>query len=375
MFRKVVIWIFLLCNLLSAKTIVVDINYNSLSGSSDTCVNGDYKTNFIKDALLNAQSGDVIKICPGDYYEGNLNVNTWGLNIQSTTLNPEDVRVYNNKAANIFNIIAGNITFKGITVDQQKNNKYGIYLNSSGSYELDDVNINSKGYGIYVKSGINDLNLNNVYLDSKKENIYLNNDIWTTFTIINSTLTSSNEENIYSKGNIQTLTISNSSFKADKYTLNIDNSKNINRNLEINNTVINSDGIYTEGNIYGDLIINDTNITSSKYGIYVSGSVNNIEISDTNMSSSDKSIYVNEIYQKGNLFNDIVSSDNKEGFYINSNASGEINITSVKMQTDNENIYVGGNSGYLYINDSELNSTSKPNVNIRGSVYYLFFSR
>ncbi len=110
-------------------------------------------TDTIKDAIDASSSGDTIKICPGKYNESNLFIDK-DLEINSTTLNPDDVIVYDNNGNEIF-IYSGNrnnIVLSGITI-KQNSDTTALYIDQGKNFSFNKLKIVSKGDGIRQEGG------------------------------------------------------------------------------------------------------------------------------------------------------------------------------------------------------------------------------
>jgi MSHA biogenesis protein MshQ len=123
------------------------------SCEAGTVPDNPYKT--IKDALNHAKDGDTIKICPGNYNEGDLKIKN-NITIESTTDNPNDVIIFNNKKKNIFETSGwrNGVNIRGLTITQN-NKKNAIELKEGTNFNFSNLIIHSKKFGILLDKILN----------------------------------------------------------------------------------------------------------------------------------------------------------------------------------------------------------------------------
>jgi hypothetical protein len=191
--------LFIVFNLLFSKTIVVDDDYSTGWWGHDTCEDGDDKYNNIQDAVDDAESGDVIKICAGKYDESvtyqNGNIDELNITKASDVKKPTDVKWTND-----------NTTF---IVQNQINNLYisGIYMNSN-----DENNLK-------IEQSINNLDIEGCEFHTSsdgKHNIDLKKDLTDTLKIYYSILNSEADDkhNVYAEKNVENIDIRSSLFNS-----------------------------------------------------------------------------------------------------------------------------------------------------------------
>ena len=346
------IWIVFLCLItLNAKTIIVDANY------PDSCETGDDGYTTIKDALDNASEGDIIKICPGDYEESNLIIDVNNLTIESTTLNPKDVVVYNENSRKgslldeirkeIKKLFEGrvhsifrtknwrdNITINSITIQQNKNakNAFALEIEKGAHFYLKNLIIQSNSKGIYQNDkNIQDSVFDNLQIDSRREAIILESPehIKLNKIYINS---------YYSSGIVfdnpkGSIDINNSIIKSKEISIDIGDKK---QDYSIENTIIvstDNDGI--NGKKANHLTITNCEINASKAaGIYIDNKVNVFTMKDSKiLDSKYENIYLKET-DKFYFYNNILQNGSY-GIYLKKNSSGgEIKNNIIKNESD-----------------------------------------
>jgi hypothetical protein len=176
--RKLLFLFFLLIGLLKADTLVVDNDPTCAFGECWSCKAGllpDNPYSTIQEAINNAKDEDTIEICPGTYNEANLEINK---NIQLIGLGdtPSDVYVYTNSNNPIFYTDGwrNGVKIENMRIEQKKNNKIALKIGEGTNIDLNNLEIVSKGYGIYFTGNIQNSTVENseINASARKDCIY-----------------------------------------------------------------------------------------------------------------------------------------------------------------------------------------------------------
>ena len=372
--KKIILILILIISSFS-KTIVVDKNVGCIwmpwigFVCTGTPCDSDYdiKRNTISNALLSATNGDIIKICPGKYEESYLIVNK-DITIKSTkSTHIDDVIVEDNSRKDIFHIKGwrSNIEFNFFTINQKRNNKNAIKIDSGSNFSFKNLKIISQGKGINQKGGsFLNSTFENITINAKKDGIYLKNPANINLYDVNITSIKANglyfhrpqgDINIDKKNKINYI----SSREKGVYIGN--SSQNyIIKHFNIHSS--NSQGIRVKKDT--TLTISNGVITTDNYsGIRVDTSNNDIHISDVNVTISgnnNKAIYIKSV-NKLYLENSILEGA-KYGFYLeNSSNGGEIKNNIFKNASE-KGLFIFTNKkwrGYQVTNNCFENGSGK----------------
>jgi hypothetical protein len=245
--------LFIVFNLLFSKTIVVDddystgLDYDYSTGwlGHDTCEDGDDKYNNIQDAVDDAESGDLIKICAGKYDENvtyqNGNIDELNITKASDVKKPTDVNWTNddrtftvedkinnlyisgiymyskNKTVLTIKQSINNLTLDGVVLDAEKKYDVDIQEGIQDTLEIKGSKLNAADTNIDTNETIDKIYLknSNFYTSGGSNNLYLKDEVTNTFNIYSSTFTNdkTNAHNIYAKKDIKAdIDIENSDF-------------------------------------------------------------------------------------------------------------------------------------------------------------------
>jgi len=386
--------LFLVFNFIFAKTIVVDDDYStSLWGSHDTCEDGDAKYDNIKDALNDADDGDIIRICPGTYDEDNpLEISKDNLIIESTTSNPNDVNVSANNDDDLF-VITSNIddlTFKGISLKNDNDDKETFYIsNKVTNSNFINLIISSKGDGLYFNNRLYDSNLTEI--NGSSENIFLYIK-YPKNLLINDLNIASNSNCLYfstPRGDIS-IDIKNESknhLKCKDDAIYLGNKKYgykvLNSNIEVNgsdssgisfkkakylvvdNSLINTKnkgaGIWAcnSGNSVYDLNVTNTIFLNIKYeNICVYKLKDALKVNNNLMLSGERGIYIkylNSNFNYGEILSNIFKNMSDYGLYfLKSRKDRTLKVVNNCFEKNE-------NQAYINDADAELNNSEKGN--------------
>jgi len=291
--KKILFFLVFIGSLLNAKTLVVDDDY-TLSGFFYICKHGSSKGGFwggyydystIEEALSDAENGDTIEICNGQYDESVLIPdNKNGLTLKAAEDDPDVIIKSSDKGISVSQNTKG-LTLENIKIFSKKD---GVYFNgNAGDVNFTNVVIqNENGYILYTKNPpANSLNIDNSILISKDGGIKFSTNNGVSITDSNITDVSTT---IDTSGTlkIQNSEINSTSSKALTF-------KNSN-NPKIDNTTINAEdyGIYLY-NINDWQITNTTIHSNSKYAIYADGGNNNFKMDSIHISGN-KGAYIHD---------------------------------------------------------------------------------
>ena len=359
---------------LFSKTLVVDVNLVCLPffGCS-ACTDGDDYYYTVSDALSNANSGDEIVICDGDYKESNLKVEDSNLYIYSYSKDPTKVKIYDNSGDPIFNIKNSGLRLEDLSIVQDSNQidiNVSAYINDNfnngvvKNLYFKDLNITSEGKGIVFKYNI-DNNFSDVNITSK--DVCFESD-WSEFHGVN---IKNSEFNQTSSGKYAFLTWA-SNFYDNNFS-----------NLDINSSGY---GAYFG---YGIKDSNFTNfyINSNDDSFIVnSGNIYNIRFVDSNLSSGNgRGFSINDGNLTNSYFDDFNISSDWEGVYtyedINNSVFSNFIINASTAFYADEYIrkstfkYGEINATYQGIySDKEFNQSTIDNLKINAANYGLWFS-
>ena len=162
--------ILFLVDTISASTLVVYKTY--------ACKTGDLYFSTIRDAVMHANDGDTIIVCPGTYTE-NVDVDK-SVEICSYSQNPSDTIVNaDDPHDSVFYVTADNVTIKGFTVTGATAGcfwtcfwKAGIFLYNSNNCKIENINASNNWHGIFLLSSSNNIIANN-NISNNKDGIYL----------------------------------------------------------------------------------------------------------------------------------------------------------------------------------------------------------
>jgi len=359
----------------------------------------------ISDALSAANSGDEVLICPSTeaYNESALDVVNANLYIHSQGNDPSLVTISDDSGDPIFYIKATGVKIEGLNI-VQNSSKQALSVYSS-DFTLKNSVINSpNSYGIEFFEGMNNLDFENLEINSSKRAFYfkddLNNSTFNTITIqsqdkgfdikgdsnnsifenidINSDdrafyfegdLNNSKFNNItiqtqdrgfYIKGDTQ-----NSSFNELNVTSNEDCFKSygdVFKNVTVTNSEFNQTStsykvFYIKGNPSEDVNFSDINISSQEYGIYFYYDLIDANFTKININSVDYSFKVGGDIKNMRLIDSNITSQTDRAFY------GEGSL--VNGYFNEFNLTSGGDKG-LYVSDDINNSVFK-NFEINGT--------
>ena len=364
----------------------------------------------IKNALNDANKGDEIEICPGNYDEYGLQIKKDNIYFHSKNNNPTQVKIYNDKKKDyILRIRRKGTVVEGITFEEDKK-KYAIYISNKKNVTLKNSIINSDYIGIRVTNNFTNLKISDVNITSKSKALYIKKDLLNSslnkLKINSSTygiyIKGDNENNIFNELNI---TSKNRCF----------NSNGVNfENVRITNSEFNQTGgeyaFATQASNFKNDSLKDMNITSSGYGLYFdkgmsdtnftnfylassddafvanSGDIDNIKFIDSNLSSKNgRAISVNNGSLIDSEFNDFNLSANYEAIYTNDDIDNSMfknfKISGsyafyVDRYLKNSTIENGEiNTTYAGIYSSkEFNQSTLNNLKIKAPYYGLWFS-
>ncbi len=362
--RIFLIFLFILvsCNVLSAKTLVVDDNYPSM------CENGTcrgffclgkfgrfYNYKRIKDAIKDAKSGDIIKICKGNYNESvvvdkdDLTI-TSGADVNS----PLDVNwYYRGTVVNIGSWAHSAKNFKienvSITSERNSNSSKGInILKATGNIIFQNLNLKALS-GVAIYSGFSvDKTLNyifkNITFNLSKANAFKleqgNNVIFSNITINSSKYKDSNTAIFFGWGFNK-----NSYYNFENLKLNINRGRGIEisegKNVIFNFFTLKSSsakGIYINSGVKGDISFDNVSIYTDKdYGIYIN------EGKDINM----KNISING------------DTEDSRGIKLNWGVVGDYKFYNVNISVGEESIYIAKGIDVLFDNVNVLSKEKK----------------
>ncbi|WP_169309473.1 DUF6701 domain-containing protein [Hippea maritima] len=256
------------------------------------CESGDEYYHLIKNALNNADDGDIVEICPGTYQESNLEINK-NITIEGLGNSPDDVKVYARSKNPIFYTSGwrDGVTLENFLVEQERNNKDALYIDEGTNFSLKNLTISSKGYGIDINKI---LDSNFIGLNVNTSNIALNiNESYNGLYIDNSTFISSKNDAV----NINKITgnfiIKNSEFEAEK-----------------------KDGIWINTCNYVDIensYIHDT----KKEGFYVKTNNQKIDMKGNLIENpGNYGVYIADTSNPGEIKNNIIKGASIRGFYL-----------------------------------------------------------
>jgi len=360
---KKLLLILFLFQLSFAKTIIVDQNLFCIFGSCfGGCDTGDVKEKTISDALNIAVNGDTIKICKGDYQESNLIIDK-NIILESTkTDNIDDVKIYDNSSKPIFYIKGwrDGVKLNKFEIEQKKNNKIAIKLEKGENFDFSNLNIVSKGYGIYQKGGdFQNSTFEDLNISSKKDSIYLDKTSGD-FTFKNLTLISKEYYGLHQKnGYINKAIFDYININSKKDGIYLYKTANLNFD-DLNITSTNSNGIYLKNSL-GDVKINKKNrinkVNSYSDTIYIGGNgYKNYEIKNFDIYSQ-KSQAIRIVSNKNvDISNGVIKTDEYSGIRID-NSNNDVNINDVNItinSTSNKAIYIK-NTNKFNLSNSILN--------------------
>ena len=376
-------------------TIYVD----DVIGSGIDNPNEDYTS--IQDAINNAQSGDIIYIHSGQYYE-NINIEKDGIIIIGANIN--ETIIDGNNRHNVVNITSNSLYFGNLTlingIDMRYHNAFGLNIINSNHITIENVNINSCDNGVIFDSSY-DSTINNSYIhdnlvrgimivgrfENEKSNI----------EIMNNTLFN-NSEGVSIQGQFKCSNYIGSN-KFDNHNISIRTASygRISENIIENNSINNSEicGIYIIES--GSNIFNNTINNSHNNGIYLKGrsfiyNEKSKIISNNIYNTAIYGIYIE--YQLNTIIYNNVIVNSSSGLYIRSSNNIIAQNNSI-IKTLNYGIYdegtspitPGGNNSicynaindigqhgiYLYnvLEDKLINNTVK---NIDSKRIYLYYS-
>ena len=310
----------LLCSaILYANTLVVDANPRNGRSCLDT---QDYYTK-IQDALDDASSGDIIKICPGTYKEC-LSWNLRNLTLEGTTENRSDVLI------------------------QKKNNSTPLLELDKYVFKaiIRNLSLESDDIAIYVAKVPNTVEIDNVAINSKYENIKADNRA------------------------IRNLIIRNSHFKTTDDT-SIYYDRDSNGKIVIEHSTIDAHVMCTDLNDLDDgLFVQDSNLSAENdICFYIDGETDDIDINSSSITSYYEPLKVaNTVNGKLTINASDLNSTNDIGITLKDDIDGgiEINESIVVSQGLGINI-IGDIKKDFVIGDSRLSSTQNT-VSIKGSI-------
>ncbi len=351
------------------------------------CENGNQNYSTIADALSNAQSGDDIKICPGRYREGDLQISVDNITIESTTGNPNDVTI-SNGFFDSYVFYATNwiksLVIKGITIDSALWS-IAVYIgNGAKDLEFSDLYINSKDGGVYVDGYVSNAEFDNSTFDTRYEGVNFSSSVNNAY-FYDVNMQSGRSNCIYitkSSGNIIVATKgqTNNSFYCKNTAIYLGNewgNYDI-ENSDITTTAKNSAGIaFKYGNslnvqnvsidasskgsgiwsCYNNAQINSVDIENSifkniKYENICFSTINtNITIKGNELNGGNYGIYIKKGWPKGNIERNIISNMNDYGVYLFSNEEWTKGI-DINHNCFENNI----NSAYVYDHKSVIDS-------------------
>ncbi len=286
--KKILFFLVLMGSLLNAKTLVVDNDPKCVLFICQDC-KGNIITPFyfpyskVQDAINDANAGDIIEICNGQYDESVLIPdNKNGLTLKAAEDDPDVIIKSSDKGISVSQNTKG-LTLENIKIFSKKD---GVYFNgNAGDVNFTNVVIqNENGYILYTKNPpANSLNIDNSTLISKDGGIKFstNNGVSITDSNITAFLTT-----IDTSG---TLKIQNSEINSTSSNALTFKSSN---NPKIDNSTINAEdyGIYLY-NINDWQITNTTIHSNSKYAIYADGGNNNFKMDSIHISGN-KGAYI-----------------------------------------------------------------------------------
>ena len=354
---------------------------SSFIGAAATCTvatdgTGNYAT--IQAAVDNANSGDIIIVQPGTYYE-NININKPGLKnleLRSASGNAADTIIANYIGGHVISVSYGdNLAIKGFTIRGAGNDTAGI--NMVGSHHctiennifLDDAlgvqltsssNHNKIHNNIFVKdnaagrainiegSGYNKISGNTV--SNQRYGIHISNSDWNELS--SNTVSQSTDDGILLQGNSKNNTLEyNFVSTSGRYGIYCVNSTD---NKLISNIVSNgTDGISLVSSPGSTISGNDVSFTSA-HAIFLNTSSNS-NVENNNVSSSPYGIAM-RYSNNSNVVNNY-AYNNTRGIFITLWSNNNM-LSGNKANSNNNGIVLAYNASNNIIDSNEANSNS-----------------
>jgi len=338
----------------------------------------------IQDAINASSDGQEIIICSGTYNE-NITINKKNLTLISQTQNRSDVTISGSSSNSVVTITnwPESITLKDLSIVQNNNNQYGIYISSQYpsqftkfdnisvvSQNWDAINFNwqsnnfslidsylkttTDGDGIdFGNSNDGGFDLNNTTIDAADNGIEISGSFNNGVNIVDSNITTLQGRSLDLGGNIWNngLNISNSTIYGMRgiYTSNsIGGGLNVsNTNITTTGTSLGDNGIYIAGEISNGTIISNTNINSARYGAYFGDELNgNVNINNLKIESEKTAMHFNQDVWNGCDIDNTNISSKERGIEFIKNVSGTFTINDVNVTSEDES---------LFFNDSATN--------------------
>jgi hypothetical protein len=380
----------------SGTTIVVDSEPDSgFFSSHKSCEGGRYK-DTIQEAVDIANEGDTISICDGTYDES-VDVDKNKLTIKKSDDADGDVIVKNSDT--IFTLDGVN----GIIIDGLELNssdKYGIEIKGySNDLYFQNLNIESSGDGIASEDDIGDFALmNSTILSHTDDGVDVNKDV-KNVVIDDVQVQASDNAMKFDKGvngdmNISKLNATNvadgiefntiagelnildTNITATNFAILVKKSPNDDVNISNNILKVNTDkhAIEFKNNINANLSISNTDIDSGGYTLVVGGNVNQVTLSYLNLLSNNN----NGIEFEGAINNGLTfehstikaSSSGQYGLLFEGELNKGVDIKDVNISADNYGIHFKNkiNDG-ITIDSCEINSSSSMGIKFMKEIY------
>lgn len=340
----------------SGSDLVVDNTPNQGSGKS--CENTKDPYSKIQDAIDAATAGDIISICGGTYTEELEIENKNNLTLIKSSSAASSVVVQNENTILKINGIDG-LTIDKIEFDSS--DKTAIETeNWCDNLVFKNLVVNSdKEDAINIKDEMGEINIQNTVITAENKGIYVEKDL-NGFSLTDSNITTSDSGIEFKKKLNGFVTISNISISANGGD-GIKFEDDINNGILIENSEINSSkiGIKFKKNIYGSLDIDNVTVNSTEEGISFEGGQSNPIIINSNISSKEKDAIVtkSDDWTNFNLQNSCVKTEKNDKFGFNLNIK-ELNTNS---DISNNCFYAPTNSSLAYADNT--GSGSKLNGN------------
>jgi len=412
---RYLIFLFFLSALLSARTIVVG-----------DCERALINTDTIEEALSRSIDGDTIKICPGTYNEGKLEIKKNYLTITSTSGDASDVTVENTgryhifkvtstitgltmsdltlkqnydggtKAAVYFDKDTSNATFEDLNITSDEDHKFdGIYFkkNCSGDLNIQDVNITNAKDGVYFRDNTTaeNIDIQNSRFEVRLKGVYVS--YTSKVNIKNSTVSSydgrgiyflknsgelqveecnisAKNEALYSEGTFENVTVKQTVMTSkEKSTVLLENDLRDTFTVSGCEFKASDNGVKFQAAVK-HLKMEDTNITVTSTvdgkGVNVVSSLNDANITGVDINSTYEAIYVNTASDSFILKNSRLKSSRGRGVYFE-NSMQDIDIEDNRIWAKDDALRMGGDvNGDFALKENCLFSTDAYGFNIQG---------
>ncbi|WOE69722.1 LamG domain-containing protein [Hydrogenimonas thermophila] len=420
--KRIVLYLVLSISLFG-KTLVVDQSFFSIYGTGINCEGFSVNTyETIQAAVDDAQDGDTIKVCPGEYNES-INWNKQNISLIGTSGNRDDVLI-SQQDEKVLSILSWpkSVTIKNVTLESKQDD--AIYVNNEppSSALFENVSIKAGKNGIRAELYISDFHLKNSYIYSKNEKgVYFKDNTNGDFLIegslieskeegisvkntngemkiYDSNIISSNEKCLEVDGSVQNgLELKNLILQGDKgvYIKNNLNGQILFQNIsiqssdesiqidesisqqlklkELNITSNNNNGVEVGGSLNGGLLLENSSITSNNsYGISIKKSVSNgVLINNSNIVGKDGSIrFLENVSGDITIQSSNFNSQNKKGIKFEKNINHKLTISQSIISSNDDSLSIDGSiNGGLLIEDTNITSNSEDGLQVKGNIY------